>query len=910
MSLRVRFPALSTLHLPAAGGDATADGVTATATASAVAGAAAAASTAAGVTSTATASAIAGTASAASTAAGVTSTATTSATAGAAAAASDAAGVTATATASVPTAGAAEAASAAAGVTATATASAIPGDPAADSEVGGVTATATTSSTVGTAYGASLDATADGVTTSAAASAIAGIASASVVVPGITATANAIAIANSASGTFGRIPSPRRAPPVPAPKPKRFPYLEVASPSRSTPTDDTADPWARAGLKGNTILTPPRRSGNADTDVASLYEWVTDLHGTLAVESNIIGTTDALVLAMKDVQAKLPGATFGSDAMGLSLDAFAAANGYVLDRTGATNMAPLLNAAIEYCAARGIPLFVGPGDYRCAQSIYLRSGLKLICSKAAEFRAYFGTSQASALVTVPSVIDAITPATRERGIYIEGGVWGLAGAFNESGVWVSDFTCVTFNVYADDIHFERVEVNGYGQGRGFQLAGDRVTGRGCNCYNAVQTGGAGGVRYIGGRFFRWYDSYVEAGDDCFQLVPGGTVGANNWNNLTIEDAFYINCTGYSHTARVLVVALESNATPQLMTNSIKNFGFIACKGRGGGSSLTIQLRDSSGVIEDGEFYNCTIDDDGNEDRPMAVSITHWDTGGTSRIKNLRFWGLEVKRCHKMAVATDGAIDGLYFFGGHFEKPRVSGLNAFRVRGAYGGGIFGAVIEGDGTLEPLLIGAADATSTSGQAVRRTCANFRVRDNTISEIPDDQFGIQLVSSDDVQVTGNVLKKLTGATTARAIFFHSTSANCWADRNDFRECGHATPITDSGTGNALGTNLGIASTTSGETTSTQSAATGTLAWATLRTLIRISVAGTVTSISGTPTGPAWLTLRAVHTSGTLTIQHGSTTIRLKSSTDVVLAQNDTLLLRYDNLNGYWFEVARTVA
>lgn len=100
------------------------------------------------------------------------------------------------------------------------------------------------------------------------------------------------------------------------------------------------------------------------------------------------------------------------------------------------------------------------------------------------------------------------------------------------------------------------------------------------------------------------------------------------------------------------------------------------------------------------------------------------------------------------------------------------------------------------------------------------------------------------------------------------------------------------------------------SARTTSTQSAGSGTLTWTSGRALIRINVAGTVTSISGTPTQPDVVTLRAVHTTGTLTIQHGASAIRLKASSNVVLAQNDALTLQYDTSNGYWFEASRSVA
>lgn len=310
--LRIRTPSLGGLG----GTSATALGVTATATASVpTVGAATAASTAAGVTSTATASAIVGAGTASVDVAGVTSTATATSTVGAATADSEAAGVTVSATASASTVGAATAASTAAGVTATATASATAGAPAADSEASGVTATATASSIVGIAYGATADATASGVTATLSASAVVGTATASISVPGVIATADAIAIALGASGTYGTGAGGRPRFAIQPQRPTRHRrYLE-----RTTPTveeEPATDPWLRSGLRGNTILTPPRRSGNTDTDVGQVMDWLTDFHGTFAVEENIIGTVSALVIFARDVTTRLEAAEAKLTAIG------------------------------------------------------------------------------------------------------------------------------------------------------------------------------------------------------------------------------------------------------------------------------------------------------------------------------------------------------------------------------------------------------------------------------------------------------------------------------------------------------------------------------------------------------------------------------------------------------------------
>ncbi len=59
---------------------------------------------------------------------------------------------------------------------------------------------------------------------------------------------------------------------------------------------------------GNTLLPPPRRTGNADIDLAALHEWANDWFQDLAVQKNIIGTVDALTAATADVLTRLAAA--------------------------------------------------------------------------------------------------------------------------------------------------------------------------------------------------------------------------------------------------------------------------------------------------------------------------------------------------------------------------------------------------------------------------------------------------------------------------------------------------------------------------------------------------------------------------------------------------------------------------
>lgn len=56
--------------------------------------------------------------------------------------------------------------------------------------------------------------------------------------------------------------------------------------------------------RGNTILPPPRRTGDEKADLASLHEWCADLFQSLAVESNVIGTDEDLQQRVQVLEQK------------------------------------------------------------------------------------------------------------------------------------------------------------------------------------------------------------------------------------------------------------------------------------------------------------------------------------------------------------------------------------------------------------------------------------------------------------------------------------------------------------------------------------------------------------------------------------------------------------------------------
>jgi hypothetical protein len=727
-----------------------------------------------------------------------------------------------------------------------------------------------------------------------------------------------------------------------------------------------------------------------------------------------------------------------------------------VDITGAADMAPLINTAIVATIATNTTLLIGPGTYRLNSSLIARSRLRLWASQNARFTRFANATGTNGLWTVPDAAAAEVQATREKDIRIRGGIWGYDGA-GDSQTWVGNYTGNVFSLYCDDMQIDDVWVDGFGPGRAFLIGGDRLFMHNIRTTRAPDAGGSGGIRYFGGTTFRCTDSYVESGDDCFQLVPGGNVGGL-WFDTTIKDAIYANCQGWSYEARLMAVGLATpdrtdpaialtlsasitagqtaiavvanalqlavgdriiakatnevmqvSATPTLdtsitvtrgfggttaaaitvgednsvlladpgiitlsaditdvqttinvtagalamqsgyvvavretgelmqltatpvsdtsftvtrgfggttaaavsiatdtsvlqwnetqfrMTASIEDCAFIGIQGKGGGSAFTIENMDSSGTIQRLSYTNCVVDDFGNDDRPMAVIIA----GRLGGVKNINFNQLIIRGSHRQAVEISGVVDGVTFRGGVWEKPRVPDRANVRLKGGrnimFDGVTFAA--PDDPLFDGMVIGAPDAVDNAGLLVEGTSHNITVKDCTITNVQNDQYGILSSYCDRAEIYRNTIRKADGVTTARGVGFATNAMNGFVDRCDFRECGHASPIGLGTTNNSAGSNLGVP----GIDVVTQSAAGGTLTWTPGKRLIRVNGAGTVTALSGTPESCVVLTIRSVVVG---CIINNTSNVRLTPAANVTLDVDESVELTYDALNGYWFQ------
>ncbi|MBU8540177.1 hypothetical protein [Falsiroseomonas tokyonensis] len=59
---------------------------------------------------------------------------------------------------------------------------------------------------------------------------------------------------------------------------------------------------------GNTLLAPPRRTGDTTTDLGAIIDWLADLFRTLSLEANVIGTSATHTDQIADLEARLAAA--------------------------------------------------------------------------------------------------------------------------------------------------------------------------------------------------------------------------------------------------------------------------------------------------------------------------------------------------------------------------------------------------------------------------------------------------------------------------------------------------------------------------------------------------------------------------------------------------------------------------
>lgn len=173
-----------------------------------------------------------------------------------------------------------------------------------------------------------------------------------------------------------------------------------------------------------------------------------------------------------------------------------------------------------------------------------------------------------------------------------------------------------FQFDAADSVFENFSVEGYSGGMAFVFAGTDLVMRNIRTQSAlVDTGGDDAFHLESGSRILCIGLQAECNDDCFIAVPPAhfTVGHPRYA-LPTTDVQYVGCVGWSHLARICVVALDAASDATLLPTEIKRVSFSDIKGSSSeGISIIGKATMNPGQIDEISFNNCNftcIDGDG------------------------------------------------------------------------------------------------------------------------------------------------------------------------------------------------------------------------------------------------------------------------------------------------------------
>lgn len=269
--------------------------------------------------------------------------------------------------------------------------------------------------------------------------------------------------------------------------------------------------------------------------------------------------------------------------------------------TEAQDASAILNAVTPALAAAGLTIINGD-----ALSLSLKSRLQM-CD---DFRVDWGPAilwlDASShhMITHDTTYDAGQAINR---------VWWHGGRV------ISRSTAIRGHVFqfdAADSVFENFSVEGYSGGMAFVFAGTDLVMRNIRTQSAlVDTGGDDAFHLESGSRILCIGLQAECNDDCFIAVPPAhfTVGHPRYA-LPTTDVQYVGCVGWSHLARICVVALDAASDATLLPTEIKRVSFSDIKGSSSeGISIIGKATMNPGQIDEISFDNCNftcIDGDG------------------------------------------------------------------------------------------------------------------------------------------------------------------------------------------------------------------------------------------------------------------------------------------------------------
>lgn len=424
-----------------------------------------------------------------------------------------------------------------------------------------------------------------------------------------------------------------------------------------------------------------------------------------------------------------------------------------VDRTGSQTMAALINTAIAACAADGVPLLLGPGRYLASVPIVLPSNVWVVCAPGAVIVRNCTTVGVTGLIQQTSYASAISNVRWTGGTIENPDPDTLTGR--------------AFGLYMNDSVIEDVFIDEWADtGTAMFVMGSRNR---ISRIHAVSLNDGGGIVIQGGSDNRVSDCWVECGDDCFQIGSTGTVGSPPYG-IDVKRNQYVNCTGYSRNARVMICGVGSGSAVATSTDvDIVDNAFIGIQGRGR-LAITLLNNESTGVVARTRFIGCQVD------------CSEAAVGGAGAVDMLVG--------NSSGGLTDTLFDGCAFLGGVAQTVDITGgVKRTRFVGCYIGPPNSAdeVIIVDDGCDARFIGCtiharSDNTAAVIGGSGANTARAYFKDCVFIDIGDTRFGVNFRSCAAGSVDGCRFESASGATSSRAIGVTDGCLNVVVGDNDY--------------------------------------------------------------------------------------------------------------------------------
>lgn len=462
-----------------------------------------------------------------------------------------------------------------------------------------------------------------------------------------------------------------------------------------------------------------------------------------------------------------------------------------------------INCALAWSGSTRRTIHAPRGIYRTTSRLILTDRCHLKAAPNAVFRRNFigASSHAAAL------FGQTLYTTKINDVSVEGGIYDVVD---------SDKTGKVFCLNGDNISLHRLDIQDYYGGQGILISGDRNRVSDCSVVTPSNAAGTGAIRMMGGHDFLCSDCYARCGDDCFQFVPGADSGENG--GVDIVNGAYVNCIGYSETARVAVVSLATSGNGPC-SSQILNVAFTNVLGTGGGAGLAITATDQgeTNTIDGVTFVNCQVS--APRDYGSSVNAIDISTGDYLPVRNISIMGCVLRASVHDTVDIRG-VDGLLIENCVIEAPITSGNKMVRLFGNSSRvKIFGCLLRGNGDCQGIYLGESSE-----------CSSVDVVGNDILGLSNTAWGISASRVNVGLIKDNRIAVRTPASfTGVGLRVASTSLYTGVVGNDLRQIGgYGTPLIMSGTGNWEAGNRGIGARSEARGTAVLSGGTATVVFA----------------------------------------------------------------------------------